>query len=125
MPVEDHPNRWSTTQQVFGRLRAHAARLHANYPKMFELDQAQKGFPTMRILGHEVSRRISSLVVDDALGGALSTLSMSVLSPSIREATRRFIILREVSVEDHRVDSIALLWNKLMERNSFTPWAPG
>jgi hypothetical protein len=103
MPVEDHPNRWSTTQQVFSRLRAHAARLHASFPKMFELDQTQQGFPTMRILGREVSRRISSLIVDDALGGALSTLSLAVLSPSIQEAIRRFIILREVSVEDHQL----------------------
>ena len=70
---------------------------------MFELDQAQNGFPTMRILGREVSRRISSLVADDALGGALSTLSVSVLSPSMREATRRFIIQKEVSVEDHQL----------------------
>jgi hypothetical protein len=103
MPVEDHPNRWSTTQQVFGRLRAHATQLHASFPKMFELDQAQNGFPTMRILEREVSRRISSLIVDDALGGALSTLSMAVLSPSIREATRRFMLQKEVSVEDHRL----------------------
>ncbi|KAI9431719.1 hypothetical protein H4582DRAFT_2084583 [Lactarius indigo] len=101
MPVEDHPNRWSTTQQVFSRLRAHAARLHANFPKMFELDQSQKGFPTMRILGPEVSRRISSLIVEDALGGALSTLPLAVLSPSIREAVRRSITQKEVSVEDH------------------------
>ncbi|KAI0296910.1 hypothetical protein B0F90DRAFT_1819762 [Multifurca ochricompacta] len=100
-PVEDHPNRWFTTQQVFSRLRAHSAQLHANFPKMFELDQTHKGFPTMRILDREVSREISSLVVDDALGGALSSLPLAVLSPQIREATRRFIIQRNVSDEDH------------------------
>ncbi|KAI9450186.1 hypothetical protein BJY52DRAFT_1126070 [Lactarius psammicola] len=103
MPVEDHPNRWSTTQQVFSRLRAHAARLHASFPKMFELDQDQKGFPTMRVLGREVSRRISSLIAEHALRGALSTLSLAVLSPSIRIATRRFITQKEVSVEDHEL----------------------
>ncbi|KAH9028426.1 hypothetical protein EDB83DRAFT_2526320 [Lactarius deliciosus] len=103
MPVEDHPNRWSTTQQVFSRLRAHAAWLHSCFPKMFELDQAQKGFPTMRILGREVSRWVSLLIVNDALGGALSTLSLAVLSPSVREATRRFILRKEVSVEDHQL----------------------
>ncbi|KAH9033523.1 hypothetical protein EDB85DRAFT_2144913 [Lactarius pseudohatsudake] len=103
MPVEDHPNRWSTTQQVFSRLRAHAAWLHFCFPKMFELDQAQKGFPTMRILGSEVSRWISLLIVNDALGGALSTLSLAVLLPSVREATRRFILRKEVSVEDHQL----------------------
>ena len=103
MSVEDYPNRWSTTQQVFSRLRAHAARLHASFPKTFELDQTQNGFPTMRILDQEVSRQISSLISEDALGGALSTLSLAVLSPSIRDATRRFIIQKEVSVEDHEL----------------------
>ena len=103
MPVEDHPNRWSTTQQVFSRLRAHATQLHASFPKMFELDQTQKGFPTMRILNQEVSREVSSLIAEDALGGALSTLSLAVLSPLIREATRRFITQKEVSVEDHQL----------------------
>ncbi|KAH9179663.1 hypothetical protein EDB89DRAFT_1841766 [Lactarius sanguifluus] len=103
MPVQDHPNRWSTTQQVFSRLHARAAQLHASFPKMFELDQTQKGFPMMRILDQEVSQRISSLITDDALGGALSTLSIAVLSPSIREAVRRFIIQKEVSVDDHQL----------------------
>ncbi|KAH8992967.1 hypothetical protein EDB92DRAFT_1796839 [Lactarius akahatsu] len=103
MPVEDHPNRWSTTQQVFSRLRAHAAWLHSCFPKMFELDQAQKGYPTMRILGREVSRWVSLLIVNDALGGALSTLSLAVLLPSVREAARRFILRKEVSVEDHQL----------------------
>ncbi|KAF8260777.1 hypothetical protein EI94DRAFT_1747592, partial [Lactarius quietus] len=99
MPVEDHPNRWSTTQQVLGLLRKHAAQLHAKFPKTFELDQAQKGFPTMRILGLEVSRWISSLITEEALGGALSALSLTVLSPSIREATRLFITQMEVSLK--------------------------
>ena len=100
MPVEDHPNRWSTTQQVFGLLQAHAEQLHASFPNMFELEQDQGGFPTMRILDQEISQRISSLITEDALKGALSTLSLAVLSPSIREATRRFITKKVVSVED-------------------------
>jgi len=70
---------------------------------MFELDQSQKGFPTMRILGSEASRRISSLIADDTLRGALSTLSLAVFPPSIREATRRFIIQKDVSAQDHQL----------------------
>ena len=100
MPVEDHPNRWSTTQQVFGLLQTHAEQLHANFPNMFELDQAQGGFPTMRILNQEVSRRISFLIANDALTGALSTLSLGVLSPSIRKATHSFITKKKYSVKD-------------------------
>jgi Protein of unknown function (DUF3638) len=99
MPVEDHPNRWSTTQQIFNRLRAHARQLHARFPKMFELDETQRGFPPMRILDHEVSRSISSLIADDALRGALSCLPLAVLSPRIREAIRQFIVQRDVPKE--------------------------
>ncbi|KAI9453144.1 hypothetical protein BJY52DRAFT_1214289 [Lactarius psammicola] len=62
-----------------------------------------KSFPTMRVLGREVSRRISSLIAEDALRGALSILSLAVLSPSVREATRCFISQKEVSVEDHEL----------------------
>jgi len=103
MPVEDHPNRWLTTQQVLSRLRIHAARLHALFPQMFELDQTQKGFPAMRILDREVSQQISSLIANDALRGALLTLSMAVLAPPVRDATRRFIIQKEVSDADHQL----------------------
>ncbi|KAI9432020.1 hypothetical protein H4582DRAFT_2084141 [Lactarius indigo] len=85
MPVEDHPNRWSTTQQIFSRLRSHAERLHANFPQTFELDQTQKGFPAMRILHQKVSRQISLLIAE------------------VRDATRRFITQRVVSVEDHQL----------------------
>ncbi len=103
MLVEDHPNRWYTTQQVFNLLRGHAARLHDSFPESFELDQSQKGFPTMRILDRNVSRRVSSLIADDALDGALSTLSIAVLSTSVRDATRRFMIDKRVVVEDHQL----------------------
>jgi hypothetical protein len=103
MPVDDHPNRWSTTQQVFGLLQIHSEQLHACFPNMFELDKDKGGFPTMRILDKQISQRISSLIADDALRGNLSTLSLAVLSPSIREATRRFITMKEISVEDRNL----------------------
>src|SRR6266404_4470514 len=103
MLVEGHPNRWHTTQQVFSLLRGHATRLHASFQQSFELDQSQKGFPTMRILDRNVSQKVSYLIADDALNGTLSTLSIAVLSTSVRAATRRFIIDKEVAVEDHRL----------------------
>ena len=103
MPVNDHPNRWVTTQEVFGRLKVHAVRLRSKYPKMLEFSQTQRGFPTVRILDRAVSQEISSLIVDDALGGALSTLPLAVLSPHIREAIRRFIAEKHVTDEDREL----------------------
>jgi hypothetical protein len=104
MPVDDHPNRWSTTQQVFSLLQTHAEKLRTMFQDdMFELDQGQGGFPTMRILNQEVSRRISFLIANDALTGALSTLSLGVLSPSIRRVTHSFITKKKYSAKDRNL----------------------
>ena len=100
MPVEDHPNRWVTTQQVFSQLCTHVVQLRAEYPTMFELDQTQRGFPTMRILDHDVSKEISARITDDALNGMLSGLPLTVLPAPIRAAVRRFIIQATVPDED-------------------------
>lgn len=100
MPVDDHPSRWVTIQEVFSRLKVHAMRLRSTYPKTLEFNQTKRGFPTVRILDRAISQKISSLIADDALGGALSTLSLAVLSPPIREAIRRFVVSKHVTDED-------------------------
>ncbi len=101
MPVDNHPNRWTIIQQVFNRLQAHAAKLHATFPKMFEFDSTLRGFPTIRILDSAIFHEISSLIINDAFEGGLSDLPLGVLPSPIRGATRRFIAQREVSIEDH------------------------
>jgi hypothetical protein len=104
MPVDDHPNRWTITQQVFGQLQALADKLYAEFPKKFEMDSDMmpKGFPLIRILDSAISQKISSRIIDDALTGkrGLSSLPLAVFPPPIREATRRFITRREFSDED-------------------------
>jgi len=104
MPVDDHPNRWTIIQQVFGRLQAHAAGLHAKFPMKFEIDRIPGGLPIIRILDSGISREISSLIINDALEGRLSSLPLGVLLPPIREAARRFMAQRDFSGEDR--DSI-------------------
>jgi len=100
MPVVDHPNRWVTIQHVFGLLQTHAKRLHARFPKKFEIIRAQRGFPIVRILDSAISREISALIIDDALEGRLSNLPLGVLPSSIREASRLFIAQTEVPDKD-------------------------
>ena len=100
MPVDDHPNRWITIQQVFSRLQVHAVKLHAKYPKMIAVDNTTlNGFPIIRILDSVVFRDISSLILDDVLGGGLFNLPLGVLPSAIRGAARRFIS-QEDSYED-------------------------
>ena len=100
MPVDDHPNRWTTIQQVFSRLQVHAVKLRAKFPKMIAIDTTLNGFSTIRILDSVISHDMSSLIIDDALAGGLYNLPLGVLPSAIREATRRFITQKEASNED-------------------------
>jgi hypothetical protein len=103
IPVHGHPSRWTTIQQVFSRLQAHAIKLQASYPTMFAVDTRLRGFPSIRILDSSVFRRISSLIINDAFAGKLSSLPLDTLSPPIQSAARRFISQREVSDVDHNL----------------------
>ena len=103
MPVDDHPNRWITTHQVFSRLQVHVSTLCARFPRKFEIDTTQRGFPIIRILDSSIFQEMSSLIIDDALAGGLSNLPLNVLPLSIREATRRFMAQRKISDEDHHL----------------------
>jgi Protein of unknown function (DUF3638) len=103
MPVDDHPNRWTITQQVLGRLQAHAKSLRAEFPKKFEMDSTPKGFPIIRVFDSEVSRKISSLIIEDALGGGISPLPLGVLPLEVREAARRFMRHKTFSDEDRKL----------------------
>jgi len=100
MPVDDHPNRWTTIQQVFGRLQEHAKRLHQRFPKKFEIDMTPRGFPIICILDPAISQEISSLIIDDALEGQLPNLPMGAFPSPIREAARRLISQGVLSSND-------------------------
>ena len=100
MPVDDHPNRWAITQQVFSSLQTHAAKLHAASPKKFEFGTTRRGFPIIRVLDSTVFREMARLIIDDASKGRLSNLQLGVLPSSIQEVTRRFMARREVPSGD-------------------------
>ena len=99
-PVDDHPNRWTTIQQVFDRLQVHAVKLRATFPKMIAIDTIPNGFSIIRILDSAIFYNLSSLIVDDALGGRVTSLPLGVLPLVIREAARRFILRKESLNED-------------------------
>ena len=100
MPVDDHPNRWTTIQQVLGRLQTHAVKLRATFPKMIAIDTILNGFSIIRILDPAIFNNISSLIVNDALKGGISNLPLRVLPSVIRRAARRFMLQRDSSNED-------------------------
>jgi hypothetical protein len=101
VPVDDPPNRWTTIQQVFSRLRAHVVKLCATFPKMISIDTTPGGLPIMRILDPAIIQQISSLIIDDALQGRLLNLPVGVIPSPVCAAARRFISQTEVSDVDH------------------------
>jgi hypothetical protein len=103
LPIDDHPNRWSTIQQVFSRLQAHSVKLCATFPKMIVMDSTPGKFPIIRILDSTIMQHISSLLIDDVLQGRLSNLSGGVIPSPVQAAVRRFISHIEVSDVDHTV----------------------
>jgi hypothetical protein len=103
IPVDDHPNRWTTIQQVLGRLQAHAMDLCARFPTMFMVDTRLGGFPNIRILDSAINQRISSSIIDDALQGKLSNLPLDTLPPPVQSAARHFMSQSEVSDVDHNL----------------------
>jgi hypothetical protein len=103
MSVNGHPNRWTTIQQVFSRLQAHAKQLHASFPNMFAVDARLGGFAIVRILDSAIFHQISSLVINDALEGALSDVPLDTLPPPIQAAACRFMTQIEVSDVDHEL----------------------
>ena len=130
LPVHDHPNRWITIQQVLSRLKIHAMDLYAGFPTMVEVDVRFGGFPNIRILDSTINQRISSVIIDDALEGKLSNLSLDTLPPPIQSAARRFMSQREVSDVDHNLihshcagtalfNGILLLRGLLMDSEEF------
>ncbi|KAI0279330.1 hypothetical protein BC826DRAFT_1158632 [Russula brevipes] len=100
MPVDDRPNRWITTQRVLVRLQAHAKNLCAKFPEMCQIDTAPTGFPIIRVLDRAILKEISSLIVDDALGGRLSNLPLGFLPSRVQEAARHFMAQRVISDGD-------------------------
>jgi len=101
MPVNDHPNRWIIIQQVFSLLQTHAVELRANYPKMLDIDTTLKGFPIIHVLDSVQFQRITSRIINNALEGRLSSLSVGILPSQIQAAARRFMTQTEVSDVDH------------------------
>jgi hypothetical protein len=100
-PVDDHPHRWTTIQEVFSRLQIHAIGLHTRFPGMFDIDTTLGGFPIIHILDSAIVQRMSSLIIDDALEGRLPSFQVGALPSSIRAAAHRFMSQTEVSDVDH------------------------
>jgi hypothetical protein len=93
-PLQDHPDRWTTTQQIFPLIAKHIDRLKQAYPDKLKYAARSGGqFPSIRIMpeADEVAARLIESVAKDALDGRIPNLNLNILAPSTREVALRFL----------------------------------
>jgi hypothetical protein len=119
-PLDDHPDRWTTTQQLFALVQKHALKVKQQCPQEIQLDTRGGGaFPTLRLLPLENAQAyecLRSLLVEDIMSGHLLNLNLPMLAMTVRDAARRFITSREISIADRDVvrDESGSMWKGLL-----------
>ena len=91
-PIENHPDRWNTIQSVFHLVHEHTLRLRDLHSAHLEIHTHTGNFPIIRILDSSVSQELSRLIVDDAFNNRVPTLSLTFIPPTLRTATRNFLL---------------------------------
>lgn len=98
-PVENHPNRWTTTQQILRLVAQHICRLQGEHTKSFEYKAGSQGsFPFIRILTHCNGDDIEKLIraiASDVLNGYVQNLNCVRLPQFARSTVYRFLTIRD------------------------------
>lgn len=119
-PLEDHPDRWTTTQQIFPLVSRHISFLKAQFPDAFEHEPALGGqFPFIRIMpdSEDAVERLLLAVAQDALDGRVPNLNFVRLSPGVRGMALRFLTKKDFPEHDYQLlkDGCgSSLWNGLL-----------
>ncbi|KAG9094361.1 hypothetical protein FRC07_011318, partial [Ceratobasidium sp. 392] len=102
-PLEGHPDRWTTTQQVLFLVEKHLNRLKLEYPDKLKYETRPDGqFPFIRLMPESdvvVSKLVRS-VAEDAISGRILSLNFSFLPQTTRKAARRFMVDKDFPKED-------------------------
>ncbi|KAF8601976.1 hypothetical protein BDV93DRAFT_495249 [Ceratobasidium sp. AG-I] len=104
-PLEDHPDRWTTTQQMLSLVERHISMLKHRFVDDFKYETGLGGrFPFIRIMpdAKEAVERLVLAVANDALDGCVPNLNFVRLSPSVRAMALRFLAQKEFPERDYR-----------------------
>ncbi|KAG9079442.1 hypothetical protein FS749_008532 [Ceratobasidium sp. UAMH 11750] len=94
-PLEGHPDRWTTTQQVLSLVAGHINRLKQTHPDKLKHEIRPNGqFPFIRLMpgSDEVVAKLVRSVARDSINGLVPNLNLSYLSSITRDAALRFLI---------------------------------
>jgi hypothetical protein len=100
-PLEDHPDRWITTQRILLLVAKRIHQLKQDYPDKFKYEPRPGGqFPFIRIMpeADEAIAQLISAVAEEALDGQVPNLNFSLLPSGLRDVALRLLTDRS-SVE--------------------------
>lgn len=104
-PLEDHPYRWTTTQQLLQIVARHILQLERTYPESFKYEPMQKGrFPNIRIMSHCKAEAVAELVrgvANDVLDGHIPNLHSIRVLGSFRNTALQLLISKELPYEGY------------------------
>ncbi|KIK65626.1 hypothetical protein GYMLUDRAFT_70721 [Collybiopsis luxurians FD-317 M1] len=98
-PLEDHPDRWTTVQQVLSLVSRHVDELKCQFPSDVDVEahNSETGsFPSVRLLKVDPAKYLVARLADDIMEGRLENIHFRFLDPADREVIRTFITQFEV-----------------------------
>ncbi|TDL21943.1 hypothetical protein BD410DRAFT_828691 [Rickenella mellea] len=120
-PVEDHPDRWFTIQQVLSLARARAPDVLREHPRGLEIVQHCRDiFDSIRIFSHAAAECLVSLVANNVLDGALHNFTFELFPEDVRREALRFIRnphcleSQVATLQEHCNDTDGGLWKGLL-----------
>ena len=124
-PLDNAPDRWAITQNVFDLVRRHARKLHNKFPEEVELltrgvNLREGNFSHVRVVGKSAAQGLVSRIAEDALNGRLENLTFVGLGGqnSLRKAVLRFItddyVDDQTSAQVKDMYSRSSLWKGLL-----------
>ncbi|CAE6439124.1 unnamed protein product [Rhizoctonia solani] len=98
--LEDHPDRWTTTQQLLHLTAINLKRFEMEHPNDILYVYKDFGqFPTLRIMpdcGNALEKNLISAIAIGVLDGQLANLGCNRLPPSVRESLVEFLVNNEL-----------------------------
>ncbi|KAJ3858551.1 hypothetical protein EV359DRAFT_3498, partial [Lentinula novae-zelandiae] len=100
-PLEDHPDRWTTIQQMFSLVLLHLQQLKTEFPTDVEVLGNKSGsFPSLRLLEPAPGLALVEWLADDIMAGKLENVHFGFLASQDQHVVRKFITSFKVDTED-------------------------
>ncbi|KDQ56360.1 hypothetical protein JAAARDRAFT_70670 [Jaapia argillacea MUCL 33604] len=91
-PLEHHPDRWTTIQQVLSLVRRRAPQIQRRFPSGIEMGHLPRGgFPSVRILESEAGEALVSEIIQAVINGEISNCCFAPLPDQLRRMAGAFI----------------------------------